>query len=242
MTIPEFGQKVLDYFENTTHSGDTILFSLDSEIYEQEIFNGDVSSKNEFEYLIKKYVENNGLKLLCVNNPDLYSIALAAHQIVLSYQYRDDERKKKILPILNELHDWLVKIQPTVIPELKFGKAKNYALNSWEHILNYIECPEIYLDNSIAERSIKPFVLGRKNWLFAGSEDGARSSCLLFSLIECAKIHNINPEDYLRCIFEQAANTDSWSENDWKKLLPWNIKITSFIPQGIWISSKRVEN
>ena len=152
------------------------------------------------------------------------------------------ERKKKILPVLNELHDWLVKIQPTVIPELKFGKAINYALNSWEHILNYIECPEIYVDNSIAERSIKPFVLGRKNWLFAGSEDGARSSCLLFSLIECAKIHNINPEDYLRCIFEQAANTDSWSEDDWKNLLPWNIKITSFIPQGIWISSKRVEN
>ena len=72
--------------------------------------------------------------------------------------------------------------------------------------------------------SIKPFVLGRKNWLFAGSEDGARSSCLLFSLIECAKIHNINPEDYLRCIFEQASNTDGWAEDDWKKLLPWNIK------------------
>ena len=76
--------------------------------------------------------------------------------------------------------------------------------------MNYIECPYIYLDNSIAERSIKPFVLGRKNWLFAGSEDGARSSCLLFTLIECAKIHNINPEDYLRCIFEQAADTDGW--------------------------------
>ena len=72
-------------------------------------------------------------------------------------------------------------------------------VSTWEHILNYIECPEIYLDNSIAERSI-----------------------------ECAKIHNINPEDYLRCIFGQAANTDSWTEDDWKNLLPWNIKITSF--------------
>ena len=105
-------------------------------------------------------------------------------------------------------------------PELKFGKALNYALNSWKHILNYVECPDIYLDNSIEERSIKPFVLGRKNWLFAGSEDGARSSCLLFSLIECAKIHNINPEDYLRCIFEQAVDTECWTEDDWKKLLP----------------------
>ena len=151
------------------------------------------------------------------------------------------ERKKKILPVLNEFHDWLIKIQPTVIPMLKFGNAINYALNSWNHILNYIECPEIYVDNSIVERSIKPFVLGRKNWLFAGSEDGARSRCLLFSLIECAKMHNINPEDYLRCIFEQATNTDSWIEDDWKKLLPWNVKITSFIPQGAWISSKTEE-
>jgi hypothetical protein len=55
-------------------------------------------------------------------------------------------------------------------------------------------------------------------------------------LIECAKIHNIKPEDYLRCIFEQAANTDGWTEDDWKKLLSWNIKITLFIPQGTWIS------
>lgn len=97
---------------------------------------------------------------------------------------------------------------------------------------NIFECPYIYLDNSIAERSIKPFVFGRKNWLFAGSEDGACSSCLLFSLIECAKIHNINLEDYLRCIFEQAADTDGWTEDDWKQLLPWNIKITSFEAQG----------
>ena len=74
------------------------------------------------------------------------------------------ERKKKILPILNEFHDWMIKIQTTVIPELKFGKALNYALNSWKHILNYIECPEIFLDNSIAERSIKPFVLVGKNY------------------------------------------------------------------------------
>ena len=104
----------------------------------------------------------------------------------------------KILPILNEFHNWMVKIQS--------------------------------------------FVLGRKNWLFAGSEDGARSSCPLFSLIECAKIRNINPEDYLRCIFEQSVDTECWPEDDWKKLLPWNIKITSFEPKGSWISLQRVLN
>ena len=92
MTISEFGQKVLDYFENSTNDGDTILFFLDSEIYEQEIFHGDLLSKEEFEKNIKTFVYNNGLDLTHVYaNKDLYSIALAAHQIVLSYKYRDDD-------------------------------------------------------------------------------------------------------------------------------------------------------
>ena len=55
----------------------------------------------------------------------------------------NDEIKKKILPILNEFHDWLVAIQPSVVPEVKFGKAISYVLNSWQHILIYIECPYI---------------------------------------------------------------------------------------------------
>lgn len=57
----------------------------------------------------------------------------------------------------------------------------------------------------------------------------------MFSLIECAKIHDINLEDYLRCIFEQFADTGL--EDNWKQLLPWNIKITSFEPQGVWTAS-----
>lgn len=91
MTIIEFGQKVLDYFENSTNDNDTILFSIDSDIYEQELFHGDLSSKEEFERRIKTFVNKNGLDLTPVyTDKDLYSIALAAHQIVLSYKYRDN--------------------------------------------------------------------------------------------------------------------------------------------------------
>lgn len=75
----------------------------------------------------------------------------------------------------------LVKVPPT----LMFGRAINYALSAWNHLLNYLDCPELFVDdNSIAERSIKPFVIGRKNWLFSGSETGAESSCFLFTLID----------------------------------------------------------
>ena len=94
------------------------------------------------------------------------------------------KRKEIIKPIMDEFYDWMTEIKPTVPESLKFGKALDYAIKAWPHLMNYLACPEIYLDNSIAERSIRPYVLSRKNFLFSASEDGSRSTCLLFSLIE----------------------------------------------------------
>ena len=73
----------------------------------------------------------------------------------------------------------------------------------------------------------------RKNALFAGSGIGAESSCFLFTLIETAKANKLNPEDYLRCLLEQAPYAETTS--DWEKLLPWNIEITPFQMRGKWI-------
>ncbi|MCQ2241497.1 IS66 family transposase, partial [Treponema sp.] len=135
------------------------------------------------------------------------------------------KRKEIIKPIMDEFYNWMTEIQPTVPETFKFGKALDYAIKAWPHLMNYLDCPEIYLDNSIAERSIRPYVLSRKNFLFCGSEDGARSTCLLFSLIECAIINGINPEEYLSSIFELAADTTDWTDSKWSELLPWNIKL-----------------
>ncbi len=135
------------------------------------------------------------------------------------------KRKEIIKPIMDEFYNWMTEIQPTVPETFKFGKALDYAIKAWPHLMNYLDCPEIYLDNSIAERSIRPYVLSRKNFLFCGSEDGARSTCLLFSLIECAIMNNINPEEYLSSIFELAADTTDWTDSKWSELLPWNIKL-----------------
>jgi transposase len=74
-------------------------------------------------------------------------------------------------------------------------------------------------DNNVAERSIRPFVLGRKNWLFAGSPRGADASCFFYSMIETAKENGLNPYGYLKWVFETAP----WLEkSDYEKLLPWN--------------------
>ena len=159
-------------------------------------------------YIQQMYYEENRLR-----EQNLYDSELVA------------KRKEIIKPIMDEFYNWMIETQPTVPGSFKFGQAINYAISAWPHLMNYIDCPEIYLDNSISERSIRPYVLSRKNFLFSASEDGARSTCLLFSLIECAKINNINPEEYLSSIFELAADTTDWTDSNWSELLPWNIKL-----------------
>ena len=142
------------------------------------------------------------------------------------------KRKELIKPVFDEFHEWLLEMEPKVPPTLKFGRAINYALSSWQHLLNYLDCPDLFVDNSIAERSIKPFVIGRKNWLFSGSEKGAESSCFLFTLIENAKYYHLDPYEYLRCVFDQSVNCQT--KKDFEKLLPWNISISAFHEEGIW--------
>ena len=142
------------------------------------------------------------------------------------------KRKELIKPVFDEFHEWLLEMEPKVPPTLKFGRAINYALSSWQHLLNYLDCPDLFVDNSIAERSIKPFVIGRKNWLFSGSEKGAESSCFLFTLIENAKYYHLDPYEYLRCVFDQSVSCQT--KKDFEKLLPWNISISAFHEEGTW--------
>lgn len=177
--------------------------------YYEALFNG--KSKNSaaaLKYIQRMYYEENRLRKK--NLPDSEFI---------------EKRREIIKPIMDEFYKWMIEIKPTVPSSLKFGKAVDYAIKAWPNLMNYLECPEIYLDNSIAERLIRPYVLSRKNFLFCGSEDGARSTCLLFSLIQSGIINDINPEEYLSSIFEQAADTTGWTEADWSELLPWNIKL-----------------
>lgn len=156
---------------------------------------------------------------------DILNLNLSPEELVL-------KRKEIIKPIFDDFHEWLIEMQPKIPPSLKFGRAISYALSSWQHLLNYLDCPDLFVDNSIAERSIKPFVIGRKNWLFSGSETGAESSCFIFTLIENAKLYKLDPYEYLRCIFDQAPYCQT--EKDFEKLLPWNIKITEFHEEGTW--------
>lgn len=133
------------------------------------------------------------------------------------------ERKSQAEPVLEKFRNWLEKRSGQVPPSLLLGKAIAYTLNEWPKLVCYIESPYLRPDNNIAEQAIRPFVVGRKNWLFSGSPKGAESSCAMFSLIETAKQNDVNPNDYLRKVFEIAPSVRT--VEDWKQLLPWNIDL-----------------
>lgn len=131
-----------------------------------------------------------------------------------------NQREVQVKPLLNDFKSWLddkvVKVRPSSLT----GKAIAYTLGQWDKIIRYLESPHLTPDNNAAERGIKPFVVGRKNWLFSGSPTGAKASCLFFSLIETAKANGLNPYGYLKWIFDQVAIMDA--DSDREKLLPWN--------------------
>jgi transposase len=101
------------------------------------------------------------------------------------------------------------------------GKAIHYSLAQWDKMTSYLESPYLTPDNNACENAIRPFVLGRKNWLFSQSPEGADSSCGMFTLIETAKQNGLIPFNYLMSLFEKAPL--AVSSDDWEKLLPWNI-------------------
>jgi len=122
---------------------------------------------------------------------------------------------------LKEFKEWLEKLNDEVLPSSLLGKAIYYSLSQWDKLVLYLKSPYLTPDNNACENAIRPFVLGRKNWLFCQSPDGADSSCGMFTLIETAKQNGLVPFQYLMAVFEKAPRANS--PEDWEKLLPWNI-------------------
>jgi transposase len=131
------------------------------------------------------------------------------------------ERKARAGPILDDFKKWLMKRQPDIPPSTLLGKAIDYALGQWDKMTAYLGSPYLTPDNNACENAIRPFVLGRKNWLFSQCPKGAESSCGIYTLIETAKQNGLVPAHYLTVLFEMAPR--AVSPGDWEKLLPWNI-------------------
>jgi transposase len=131
-------------------------------------------------------------------------------------------RQAESLPILHEMKQWLDKLYPDVVPKNLLGKAINYALSQWSYVSKYVEDGRLAIDNNIAEREIKAFVIGRKNWLFADSTDGAEANAVMYSLVQTAIANGIEPYKYLCHVFERMPYMKN--SRDVESLLPWNVK------------------
>jgi transposase len=131
----------------------------------------------------------------------LYALEKAATRQELSASERYEFRKDKAEEILRKFKDWIDKRLRMTPPKGLLGKALGYTVNHWPKLVRYVEDGHITPDNNAAENAIRPFVVGRKNWLFAGHPNGAHASAILFSLIETAKACGLEPYAYLRFLF-----------------------------------------
>ena len=127
-------------------------------------------------------------------------------------------RQTEAKPLLEKFRVWLEKKSLQVVPRSLLGKAVSYTLDQWPRLIGYLEVGDATPDNNLAENAIRPFVVGRKNWLFAGTPGGAEASAAIYSLIETAKANGLDTYKYLRYLFENLPRARS--EQDYRKLLP----------------------
>ena len=126
-------------------------------------------------------------------------------------------RQEKSVPLLSQLHTWLMKSAQQVLPKTKLCEAIQYCLNQWKKLERYTLDGLLSIDNNRAERGIKPFVIGRKNWLFSQTATGANASAVLYSIIETAKANDLNVFEYVMTCLDELSQPDVNIE----QLLPW---------------------
>ena len=126
-------------------------------------------------------------------------------------------------PVVERFHAWLVALEPKVVPKRLLGKAVHYTLGQWPKLTTFLTHGEVPLDNNRCENAIRPFVVGRKGWLFSDTVKGAIASANLFSIVETAKANGVEPHAYLSLLFERLPHAKR--VEDFEALLPWNVKI-----------------
>jgi len=141
---------------------------------------------------------------------------------VLSPEARIKYRLEQAKPLLAAYFAWAEKTEPIVLPKSKLGEAIGYSLKQRKYLESYLLDGRLEISNNRAERSIKPFVIGRKNWLFSNTPRGADASAVIYSLIETAKENDLNPFPYLQYLFEQLPNVDMKDPELLGKYLPWS--------------------
>ncbi len=141
-------------------------------------------------------------------------------------------RKEKAEPMVKQIKAWLDENVIKTPPKSLLGKAMRYALKEWSKLTVYLKDPDLRPDNNLAENAIRPFVVGRKNWLFAKTPEGAKTCAFFYSLIETAKLNGIEPYSYLSALFKKYPLANNPEKI--KSLLPQHIdrsEVKPYTPQ-----------
>lgn len=146
----------------------------------------------------------------------------------LEPEERYRKRLEQLKPALDAFFVWIEMESQLALPKSKYGQAIEYARNQREKVMRVLEDGRLELDNSLAERTVKPFVIGRKNWIFANTAGGADASCILYSVVESAKLNGLIPFEYLKYVLE-VMPTMKLSDENIDGLLPWSKELPSYV-------------
>jgi transposase len=153
---------------------------------------------------------------------DLYAIEDRAKKANLSDEQRRWLRRNQSKPILKKIRRWLKQYYPKVVPKSALGQAMAYVINNWRALTRFLEDGKLEIDNNRSERKIKTIVIGRKNHLFVGSEEGGKAAAIIYSIIETCRQNSVDPFLYLKDVLERVSThpnsrIDELLPANWKK-------------------------
>ena len=137
-----------------------------------------------------------------------------------SADVRKVARQTLAVPLLDDIHAWMIRTVTQIDGKSALAGAFHYSLNRWESLCRYTEDGRLEIDNLIAERSIRGMGIGRRNFLFFGSDSGGERAAIIYALIETCKLNKIDPHSYLQYVIERIADHPI---NKIEQLLPWNV-------------------
>ena len=194
------GYQVYDYFENKP--GITLVGCMaHARRYFEQALSNDAKSA---EFMMQRFQQ-------------LYALENEMRESQLAEEEILNNRKQNALPILEEMHNFMKNKITQVTPQSTIGKAIGYALPRWKKLSVYTQYPALNIDNNLVENQIRPIALGRKNYLFAGSHEGAQRSAMLYSFLGTCKLNGIDPQAWLTATIIKISDTKL---SELHKLLP----------------------
>ena len=176
-------------------------------------------ARRKFEHALKNDRKRAGWMLKRIQY--LYMVERVAKEKGLTYGERYEFRQRHSLRVLERMHEWLLENQALVLPKSEIGKAIGYSLNLWKRLIGYVEDGRYEIDNNFVENAIRPVAIGRKNYLFAGSHNGAEWAALFYTITANARLQGLDPKAYLKELLEKIPEHSIKRLNE---LLPENLR------------------